>query len=116
MSFSSPAALGHLTIERNSAGETVGGVGPRRHGETWLLLVTNWDSGRLDFYRSDGDNLLSVETRFAPLRSWQFSVDGFGADSTIIDRGFIAPSACGSSWALDTTAPTTRPLRLYDFL
>jgi hypothetical protein len=77
----SPAALDHLTIERNSAGETAGAVGLCRHGETWLLMVANWDSNRLDFYRSDGDNLLAGETRFAPVGSWQFSVDGFGTGS-----------------------------------
>jgi hypothetical protein len=28
----------------------------------------------------------------------------------------FAPDACGASWALDPSAPTTRPLRPYNFL
>ena len=27
----------------------------------------------------------------------------------------LVPSACGSTWALDTSAPTTRPLRRHNF-
>ena len=43
--------------------------------------MANWDSERLDFYRSNGDDLFAVGTRFAPVGSWQFRADGFGAGS-----------------------------------
>jgi hypothetical protein len=43
--------------------------------------VANWDSERLDFYRSSGDDLFAVGTRFAPAGSWQYSADGFGEGS-----------------------------------
>src|SRR6476660_4584326 len=52
-SAASPTALDHLTIERTSSGQTAGAVGLSRDGASWLLLVANWDSDRLDFYRSD---------------------------------------------------------------
>jgi hypothetical protein len=81
----SPAALDHLTIERTSAGETAGAVGLCRDGATWLLLVANWDSDRLDFYRSDSDNLFATTTRFALLATWRVAIDGLGAGS-IDDR------------------------------
>ena len=77
----SPAALDHLTIERPSSGETAGAVGLCRQSGSWLLLVANWDSDRLDFYRSDSDDLFAVQTRFAPLGTWRFSADGLGAGS-----------------------------------
>ena len=77
----SPAALDHLTIERTSAGETAGAVGLCRDGGSWLLLVTNWDSDRLDFYRSGSDDLFATTTRFAFVGTWQLSVDGLGAGS-----------------------------------
>ena len=64
---------------------TAGAIGLWRDGGTWLLLVANWDSERLDFYRSNGDDLFAVGTRFAPAGSWQFSANGFGAGS-IDDR------------------------------
>ena len=81
----SPAAMDHLAIDRNSANSTAGAIGLWRDGGTWLLLVANWDSERLDFYRSNGDDLFAVGTRFAPAGSWQFSANGFGAGS-IDDR------------------------------
>ena len=77
----SPAALDHLTIDRTSTGDTAGAIGLCRDGAAWLLLVANWDSGRLDFYRSSGDDLFAVGTRFAPAGSWQYSADGFGEGS-----------------------------------
>jgi hypothetical protein len=84
----SPAALDHLTIDRNSANNTAGAIGLCRDGDTWLLLVANWDSERLDFYRSNGDDLFAGGTRFALVGSWEFSVNGFGAGS--IDDGWEA--------------------------
>jgi hypothetical protein len=50
--------------------------------------VANWDSERLDFYRSNGDDLFAGGTRFALVGSWEFSVNGFGAGS--IDDGWEA--------------------------
>ena len=81
----SPAALDHLTIERTSAGETAGAVGLCRDGASWLLLVGNWDSDRLDFYRSDSADLFATTTRFALVGTWQFSANGLGSGS-IDDR------------------------------
>jgi hypothetical protein len=81
----SPAALDHLTIERAAAGETAGAVGLCREGASWLLLVANWDSDRLDFYRSDSDDLVAPTTRFALVGIWQLGVNGLGAGS-IDDR------------------------------
>jgi hypothetical protein len=69
----SPAALDHLTIDRASPSDTAGAVGLCRDGGTWLLLVANWNSERLDFYRRNGDDLFAVGTRFGPVGSWQFS-------------------------------------------
>jgi hypothetical protein len=43
--------------------------------------VANWDSGRLDFYRSNGDDLFATTTCFALVGSWQFSPNGLGAGS-----------------------------------
>ena len=79
----SPAALDHLTIDRTSAGDTAGATGLCGDGDPWLLLVANWDSERLDFYRSSGNDLFAVGTRFAPVGSWQFGVDRFGANRYI---------------------------------
>ena len=84
----SPAALDHLTIDRTSTGDTAGAIGLCRDGDTWLLLVANWDSERLDFYRSSGDDLFAVGTRFAPAGSWQLGADGFGEGS--IDERWAA--------------------------
>jgi hypothetical protein len=81
----SPGALDHLTIERTSSGETAGAVGLWRDGASWLLLVANWDSDRLDFYRSNSDDLVAPTTRFALVGTWQFSANGFGPGS-IDDR------------------------------
>ena len=77
--------MDYLAIDRNLANSTAGAIGLWRDGGTWLLLVANWDSERLDFYRSNGDDLVAVGTRFAPVGSWQFSANGFGAGS-IDDR------------------------------
>jgi hypothetical protein len=77
----SPVALDHLTIDRASANNTAGAIGLCRDGGTWLLLVANWDSERLDFYRSNGDDLFAGGTRFASVGNWEFSVDRFGAGS-----------------------------------
>ena len=43
----------------------------------------SWATGsdRLDFYRSDDADLFAVTTRFAPVGSWRFSANGFGAGS-----------------------------------
>ena len=82
---SSPAALDHLTIERTSGGETAGAVGLCRDGASWLLLVANWDSDRLDFYRSDSDDLFATTTRFALVGTWELNANGLGAGS-IDDR------------------------------
>jgi len=81
----SPTALDHLTIERTSSGQTAGAVGLSRDGASWLLLVANWDSDRLDFYRSDSDDLFATTTCFTLLGAWQFSANGLGAGS-IDDR------------------------------
>ena len=81
----SPAALDHLTIGRTAAGETAGAVGLCREGASWLLLVANWDSDRLDFYRSDSDDLVAPTTRFALVGTWRFGINGLGAGS-IDDR------------------------------
>jgi hypothetical protein len=80
-----PAALDHLTVERTSAGETAGAVGLCRAGTGWLLLVANWDSDRLDFYRSDSDDLFATTTRFPLLGTWELSTNGLAAGS-IDDR------------------------------
>jgi hypothetical protein len=77
----SPAALDHLTIDRTSAGDTAGAIGLSRDGDTWLLLVANWDSERLDFYRSSGEDLFAVGTRFVPVGTWQYSLNGLGDGS-----------------------------------
>jgi hypothetical protein len=77
----SPGALDHLTIERTSSGETAGAVGLCRDSTSWLLLVANWDSDRLDFYRSDNVDLFATTTRFALVGTWQFSANGLGAGS-----------------------------------
>jgi hypothetical protein len=82
---SSPAALDHLTIERTSPGETAGAVGLWRDGASWLLLVANWNSDRLDFYRSDSAHLVAPTTRFALVGTWELSANGLGPDS-IDDR------------------------------
>ncbi|MGB9274250.1 MAG: hypothetical protein WCC08_03330, partial [Terrimicrobiaceae bacterium] len=87
----SPAALDHLTIDRTSAGDTAGAIGLCRDGAAWLLLVANWDSERLDFYRSSGDDLFAVGTRFAPTGSWQYSADGFG-EGSIDDSSSLWPN------------------------
>ena len=76
-----PAALDHLTIERTSAGQTAGAVGLCRNGASWLLLVGNWDSDQLDFYRSNDADLFAATTGFAPVGTWRFSANGFGAGS-----------------------------------
>ena len=81
----SPAALDHLTTERTSGGETAGAVGLCRDGASWLLLVANWDSDRLDFYRSDSDDLVAPTTRFALVGIWELGANGLGAGS-IDDR------------------------------
>ena len=81
----SPVALDHLTIERTSSGETAGAVGLCRDGASWLLLVANWDSDRLDFYRSDSADLVAPTTRFALVGTWELSANGLGAGS-IDDR------------------------------
>ena len=81
----SPIPLDHLVIERTSAGETAGAVGLSRDGASWLLLVANWDSDRLDFYRSDSDDLVATTTRFTLVGTWQLNVDGLGSGS-IDDR------------------------------
>jgi hypothetical protein len=81
----SPVSLDHLTIERTAAGETAGAVGLCRDGVNWLLLVANWNSDRLDFYRSDSDDLVAPTTRFAFAGTWQLSANGLGAGS-IDDR------------------------------
>ena len=75
----SPVALDHLTIERTSSGETAGAVGLCRDGASWLLLVTNWNSDRLDFYRSDSDDLFATTTRFALVGTWELSAGGLGS-------------------------------------
>ena len=54
-------------------------------GASWLLLVANWDSDRLDFYRSDSDDSVAPTTRFALVGIWQLGVNGLGAGS-IDDR------------------------------
>ena len=77
----SPAALDHLTIDRPSANNTAGAIGLCRDGASWLLLVANWDSERLDFYRSNGSDLFAAGTSFAPLGGWEFGVSGLGAGS-----------------------------------
>jgi hypothetical protein len=77
----SPATLDHLTIERTSAEETAGAVGLCRDGFSWLLLVANRNSDRLDFYRNDSDDLLATTIRFAPVGTWELSVNGLGAGS-----------------------------------
>jgi hypothetical protein len=79
--IASPGALNHLTIERSLSGETAGAVGLCRDGDSWLLLVANWDSDRLDFYRSDSDDLFATTTRFALVGTWQFSANGLGTGS-----------------------------------
>jgi hypothetical protein len=84
-SAASPTALDHLTIERTSAGQTAGAVGLSHDGASWLLLVANWDSDRLDFYRSDSDDLFATTTCFTLVGAWQFSANGLGAGS-IDDR------------------------------
>ena len=84
-SAASPTALDHLTIERTSSGQTAGAVGLSRDGASWLLLVANWDSDRLDFYRSDSDDLFATTTCFTLVGAWQFSANGLGAGS-IDDR------------------------------
>jgi hypothetical protein len=84
-SAASPTALDHLTIERTSAGQTAGAVGLSQDGASWLLLVANWDSDRLDFYRSDSDDLFATTTCFTLVGAWQFSANGLGAGS-IDDR------------------------------
>ncbi len=84
----SPAALDHLTIDRSSPNDTAGAVGLCRDGGTWLVLVANWDSERLDFYRSNGDDLFAVGTRFSPVGTWELSANGFGPGS--IDNGWGA--------------------------
>ena len=76
-----PLALDHLTIERTSSGETAGAVGLSRDGASWLLLVANWDSDRLDFYRSDSADLVAPTTRFALVGTWELSANGLGAGS-----------------------------------
>jgi hypothetical protein len=81
----SPVALDHLTIERTSPGETAGAVGLCRDGASWLLLVANWNSDRLDFYRNDSDDLFAMTTRFALVGTWELSANGLGSGS-IDDR------------------------------
>ena len=44
----------------------------------WLLLVANWDSERLDFYRSNGDDLFAVGDTLSPVGTWELSANGFG--------------------------------------
>ena len=98
-----PAALDHLTIERTSAGQTAGAVGLCRDGASWLLLVGNWDSDQLDFYRSNGANLFAATTRFAPVGTWRLSTNGLGAGSIdnrwgVYENINLFADADGSLW------------------
>ena len=117
----SPAALDHLTIDRTSAGDTAGAIGISRDGDTWLLLVANWDSERLDFYRSSGDDLFAVGTRFVPVGSWRPSVNGLGAGS--INNGWEAyqninlfADRDGSLWFVGMFTSLLRSTKTIDLL
>jgi hypothetical protein len=110
----SPVALDHLGIERTAAGETAGAIGLCRDGATWLLLVANWNSDRLDFYRSDSADLIAPTTRFALEGTWDSNVSGLGADS-IDDRWGVYENInlfadeAGSLWLVGMETVFLRP-------
>jgi hypothetical protein len=111
---SSPAALDHLTIERTSAGETAGAVGLCRDGGSWLLLVANWDSDRLDFYRSDSDDLVATTTRFALVGTWELSANCLGAGSVddrwgVYENINLFADEDGSLWFIGMETVFLRP-------
>lgn len=78
-----PLALNHLSITRNTSGDTAGAVGLVKMQDYWLLVVANWNAAKLDFYKSNGSNLNDLGASFgqAPIASWRASVDGLGQGS-----------------------------------
>lgn len=78
-----PRSLPHLEIDRSSASSTAGAVAMCLDGREWLLLVGNWNCNRLDFYRSDSDNLRAATSSFKLVGQWTKARDGLA--STIDD-------------------------------
>lgn len=81
--FAADQRLTHLTFSRDNPGETAGAVGLSRFQDTWLLLVANWNSERLNFYTSNQINLLAPQTSFTarPCCSWSIHEDGLSPAS-----------------------------------
>ncbi|NLF00984.1 MAG: hypothetical protein GX601_08400, partial [Anaerolineales bacterium] len=67
---SRPRAVG-CRIERSQ--KTAGAVGIVRRSSDCLLAVGDWDSDSIDFYVSDGHDLLSAGCVFARVRTWNHS-------------------------------------------
>jgi hypothetical protein len=65
-----PKYLSHLTIRRKSSKSTAGAVGLLKLEYFWILVVANWNAERLDFYRSNSDELENIKTRFDYFLSW----------------------------------------------
>jgi hypothetical protein len=79
-----PAQLQHLRIDRMVAGDTAGAVALAKMDGYWLLVVGNWNCKRLDFYKSDSDDLHDNDTRFHSCAKWQ-ARDGDALESRSID-------------------------------
>jgi hypothetical protein len=86
--FETDQRLTHLTLPRNNPGDTAGAVGLSRFKDTWLLLVANWDSERLDFYISDNQDLLTPQTSFPSQPNWSWSIHEDKLTSASVDKNW----------------------------
>ncbi len=72
-----PQPLDHLTITRNDNDSTAGAVALTNVGDHWLLIVANWSAARLDFYKSNIEDLIQPDATFgSPFVSWPSAADG----------------------------------------
>jgi len=68
-----PKVVKHLTILRQGkqpGDKTAGAVGIVKRANDHLLVVANWDSRCLDFYRTNGKPLQDKRCRFRLLKRW----------------------------------------------